>query len=56
MLRYYEDLTELQTAEVMGCAVGTVKSQVAAGLDKLRAQVGDLFLPEPDEPDEAVAR
>lgn len=56
VLRYYEDLTELQTAEAMGCAVGTVKSQVAAGLDKLRAQVGDLFLPEPDEPDEAVAR
>jgi hypothetical protein len=30
-----------------------VKSQVAAGLDKLRAHVGDLLLPEnDDEPDE----
>jgi RNA polymerase sigma-70 factor (sigma-E family) len=60
VLRYYEDLTEAQTAAAMGCAVGTVKSQVAAGLDKLRAQVGHLLLTdnddEPDETDEAVAR
>lgn len=41
VLRYYEDLTEPQTAEVMGCAVGTVKSQVSAGLAKLREQLGD---------------
>ena len=36
VLRYYQDLTEAQTAEAMGCAVGTVKSQVAVGLTKLR--------------------
>ena len=41
VLRYYEDLTEPQTAEAMGCAVGTVKSQVAAGLAKLRDRLGD---------------
>jgi len=41
VLRYYEDLTEAQTAETMGCAVGTVKSQVSAGLAKLRQQLGD---------------
>ena len=41
VLRYYEDLTEAQTAEAMGCAVGTVKSQVSAGLRKLREQLGD---------------
>jgi RNA polymerase sigma factor (sigma-70 family) len=41
VLRYYEDLTEAQTAEAMGCAVGTVKSQVSAGLSKLRDQLGD---------------
>ncbi|MEI5673887.1 MULTISPECIES: SigE family RNA polymerase sigma factor [unclassified Nocardioides] len=41
VLRYYEDLTEAQTAEAMGCAVGTVKSQVSAGLAKLRARLGD---------------
>lgn len=41
VLRYYDDLTEAQTAEVMGCAIGTVKSQVAAGLAKLRERLGD---------------
>jgi RNA polymerase sigma-70 factor (sigma-E family) len=41
VLRFYEDLTEAQTAEAMGCAVGTVKSQVAAGLSKLRDRLGD---------------
>lgn len=39
VLRYYEDLTEAQTADVLGCAVGTVKSQVAAGISKLRDQL-----------------
>lgn len=34
--RFYEDLSEAQTAEAMGCAPGTVKSQVSAGLAKLR--------------------
>ena len=41
VLRYYEDLTEAQTADAMGCAVGTVKSQVSAGLSKLRERLGD---------------
>ncbi len=41
VLRYYEDLTEAQTAEAMDCAVGTVKSQVSAGLRKLRERLGD---------------
>ena len=40
VLRYYEDLTEAQTADAMGCAVGTVKSQVSAGLSKLRERLG----------------
>jgi RNA polymerase sigma-70 factor (sigma-E family) len=41
VLRFYEDLTEVQTAAAMGCAVGTVKSQVSAGLAKLRERLGD---------------
>ena len=41
VLRFYEDLTESQTAEAMGCAVGTVKSQVSAALTKLRERLGD---------------
>jgi RNA polymerase sigma-70 factor (sigma-E family) len=40
VLRYYEDLTEAQTAAAMGCAVGTVKSQVAAALKTLRTRLG----------------
>jgi RNA polymerase sigma-70 factor (sigma-E family) len=36
VLRYYEDLTEAQTADVLGCAVGTVKSLVSRGLEQLR--------------------
>ncbi len=43
VLRYYEDLTEAQTADVLGCSVGAVKSQVAAGLKRLREVLGDTF-------------
>jgi RNA polymerase sigma-70 factor (sigma-E family) len=35
VLRYYEDLSEAETAEILGCSVGTVKSQVSRGLAKL---------------------
>jgi RNA polymerase sigma factor (sigma-70 family) len=40
VLRYYQDLSESDTAQLMGCAVGTVKSQVSAGLDRLRQRMG----------------
>ncbi|MBD9703917.1 SigE family RNA polymerase sigma factor [Streptomyces caniscabiei] len=36
VLRYYEDLSEIQTAEVLGVSVGTVKSAVSRALGKLR--------------------
>jgi RNA polymerase sigma-70 factor (sigma-E family) len=36
VLRYFDDLTEAQTAELLGCSVGTVKSQCAKGLAALR--------------------
>lgn len=36
VLRYYEDLSEAQTAELMRCRPGTVKSLVSRGMDKLR--------------------
>jgi len=37
VLRYFEDLTERETAEALGCSIGTVKSQTARGLAALRA-------------------
>ena len=40
VLRYYEDLSEAETAELMGCSTGTVKSQLSAALCKLRERVG----------------
>lgn len=41
VLRFYEDLSEARTAELLGCAPGTVKSQVSAGLRKLRDHLGE---------------
>ena len=40
VLRYYDDLTVAQTAEIMGCSEGAVKSHVSLGLRKLRASMG----------------
>jgi RNA polymerase sigma-70 factor (sigma-E family) len=39
VLRYYCDLSVDQTAAVLGCSAGTVKSQTARGLDTLRRLV-----------------
>lgn len=36
-LRFYEDLTEARTAELLGCSIGTVKSQTSQAMTKLRA-------------------
>jgi RNA polymerase sigma-70 factor (sigma-E family) len=40
VLRYFADLSEAQTAAVMGCSVGTVKSHAAKALSRLRDTPG----------------
>lgn len=39
-LRYFEDLSEAQTADLLGCPIGTVKSTVARALEALREELG----------------
>jgi RNA polymerase sigma-70 factor (sigma-E family) len=48
VLRYYEDLSERDTAEVLGCSLAAVKSLVARGSEALRLQL-TTYAPEGDE-------
>ena len=40
-LRFYEDLTEVEAAAVLGCSVSTVKSNVRDALSRLRVVAPD---------------
>jgi RNA polymerase sigma-70 factor (sigma-E family) len=42
VLRYYEELSEAETAEVLGVSVGTVKSQASRALAAMRARVDEV--------------
>jgi RNA polymerase sigma factor (sigma-70 family) len=44
VLRYFDDLTETETARALGCSVGTVKSQHARAMARLR----DMVAGQPD--------
>jgi RNA polymerase sigma-70 factor (sigma-E family) len=48
VLRYYEDLSEAQIAEVLDCRPGTVKSQASAALGHLRSRLVPSYVPEGD--------
>lgn len=41
VLRYYEDLSEADTARELGCSVGAVKSQAHHAIKRLRSAMGD---------------
>lgn len=42
VLRYWEDFSEAETARILGCSIGTVKSQASKGLAKLRTHASVL--------------
>jgi DNA-directed RNA polymerase specialized sigma24 family protein len=43
ILRYWEDLSIEETAAILGCSTGNVKSQCSRSLVKLRSQLGERF-------------
>lgn len=44
VLRFYEDRTEREAAEVLGCSVNTVKSQTRHALERLRILAPELAI------------
>jgi RNA polymerase sigma-70 factor (sigma-E family) len=47
VLRYWEQLTQAETAELLGCSEGTVKSAASRGLSRLRELTAPWHDPQP---------
>ncbi len=47
VLRFFDDMSEAAVARVLGCSVGTVKSQSHAAIKRLRSLVPDLLAETP---------
>ena len=45
--RFYQGLDVAQTAEILGCSTGTVKTQTSRGLATLRTMLGSALDPHP---------
>jgi RNA polymerase sigma-70 factor (sigma-E family) len=44
VLRYYDDLPDDEIADILGCAVGTVRAHISRALATLRAQAAPAYL------------
>jgi RNA polymerase sigma-70 factor (sigma-E family) len=54
VLRFYDDLTEVQTAEALGVSTSTVKSQTRVALQRLRDLAPDVIASFHDMPEEVA--
>jgi len=55
VLRFCEDLSEVHTAELMGCSVGSLKRHTSLALAKLRGRMGPgLTMPTPSGSEETA--